>query len=63
MKVVWTDEAQVHLEGIYQYIHRDAPLYARRVVDNLTHRSKQLIAYPHSGRIVPEYGDLRSCAS
>ncbi len=58
MRVVWTAEAQAHLEGIYQYIHRDAPLYARRVVDNITSRSVQLSAHPHSGRIVPEYGEL-----
>ena len=57
MKVVWTDEAQAHLDGIYQYIARDAPLYAKRVVDKLTRRSQQLIRHPHSGRIVPEYED------
>jgi len=57
MKVVWTDEAQAHLDSIYQYIARDAPLYAKRVVDKLTRRSQQLIRHPHSGRIVPEYED------
>lgn len=29
------------------------------MVDNITHCSEQLIAYPHCGRIVPEYGDLQ----
>ncbi len=57
MKVVWTEEAQAHLDGIYQYIARDAPLYAKRVVDKLTRRSEQLIQHPQSGRIVPEYED------
>jgi addiction module RelE/StbE family toxin len=57
MKVVWTEEAQTHLDGIYRYIATDAPLYAQRVVDKLTRRSEQLIRHPHSGRIVPEYGD------
>lgn len=55
MKVVWTEEAQAHLDGIYQYIDRDAPLYAKQTVDKLTCRSEQLIVHPHSGRIVPEY--------
>lgn len=55
MKVVWTEEAQAHLDGIHRYIATDAPFYARRVVDKLTRRSEQLIAHPHSGRIVPEY--------
>ena len=55
MKVVWTEEAQAHLDGIYQYIARDAPLYAKQTVDKLTRRSEQLMVHPHSGRIVPEY--------
>jgi len=57
MRVVWTDEAQAHLDGIYQYIARDAPVYAQRVVDQLTRRSEQLIHHPQSGRMVPEYED------
>lgn len=57
MRVVWTPEAQAHLDGIYQYVKRDAPFYAQGVVDQLTRRSQQLIDYPHSGRIVPMYDD------
>ena len=57
MRVVWTPEAQAHLEGIYQYIKCDAPLYANAVVDKLTRRSQQLVDHPHSGRIVPAYDD------
>ena len=43
MNVVWTDEGKVHLDGIYQYIRRDAPFYARQTVDKLTRRVEQLI--------------------
>ena len=43
MRVIWTPEAQAHLDGIYQYVKRDAPFYAQGVVDKLTHRSVQLI--------------------
>ena len=57
MKVVWTEEAQAHLDGIYRYIATDAPLYAQRVIDKLTRRSEQLGTHPHSGRVVPEYHD------
>ncbi len=57
MKVIWTPEAQVHLDGIYQYIKRDALFYADAVVDNLTRRSEQLIERPRSGRVVPDYDD------
>ncbi|HLQ25315.1 MAG TPA: type II toxin-antitoxin system RelE/ParE family toxin, partial [Acidiferrobacterales bacterium] len=47
------DEAKAHLDGIYQYITRDAPFYATQTVDKLTRRVEQLIDHPRSGRIVP----------
>ncbi len=31
MRVIWTPEAQAHLDGIYQYVKRDAPFYAQGV--------------------------------
>ena len=57
MRVAWTEEALAHLESIHRYISRDAPLYAKRLVDKLTHASQRLIAHPRAGRTVPEYGD------
>lgn len=56
MKVHWTDTAQGHLEAIFQYIARDSPVYARRMVDRLTRRSQQMGDFPTSGRKVPEFG-------
>jgi toxin ParE1/3/4 len=57
MRAIWTPEAQAYLEGIYQYVKRDAPFYAQGIVDKLTRCSVQLIDHPHSGRIVPVYDD------
>jgi toxin ParE1/3/4 len=57
MRVIWTPEAQAHLDGIYQYIARDTPLYARQTVDKLTRRSEHLTRHPRSGRPVPQYDD------
>lgn len=57
MKVIWTPEAQGHLDGIYQYLSRDAPFYASAIVDKLTRRSQQLVTHPRSGRVVSLYGD------
>ncbi len=57
MRVIWTPEAQAHLDGIYQYVKRDAPFYAQGIVDKLTRRSQQLVGHPYSGRIVPDYDD------
>ena len=55
MNVHWTDTAQAHLDGIYQYIAQNSPEYAKRMVDRLTRRSQQIGSFPLSGRPVPEY--------
>lgn len=56
MKVHWTDTAVEHLTAIRQYISQNSPRYADRVVDRLTRRSRQIAAFPRSGRVVPEIG-------
>ena len=53
MNVVWTDEAKVHLDGIYQYIKRDAPFYARQTVDKLTRCVEQRSTIPARGASYP----------
>ena len=58
MKVFWTDEALRHLDSIYRHIAGDAPTYAQRMVDKITRRSRQIGAFPQSGRMVPEYQDI-----
>lgn len=59
MKVLWTDEAQAHLDSIYQHIAADSPIYALRMVDKLTRRSQQIGDFPLSGRVVPEYEEYK----
>ena len=55
MRVDWTDTALGHLTDIYEYISRDSPEYALRMVDRITSRSKQIGLFPESAQIVPEY--------
>jgi toxin ParE1/3/4 len=55
VKVHWTENAISQLIAIYDYIARDSPFYAQRMVDRLTRRSQQLTDFPRSGRMVPEY--------
>jgi len=59
MNVLWTHTAVRHLTDIYEYIGRDSARYARRMVDRISSRSKQIAAFPESGTIVAEYGDDR----
>jgi len=53
--VHWTNTAVEHLLAIHEFIARDSPTYARRMVDRLTERSRQLATFPLSGAVVPEY--------
>lgn len=55
MKVCWTETAESHLDGIYEYIAKNSPTYALRMVDRLIKRSQQIADFPLSGRRVPEY--------
>lgn len=55
MNVRWTDTALQHLRGIYEYISQDSPVYARRVIDRVTARSKQIGKFPLLGGKVREY--------
>jgi plasmid stabilization system protein ParE len=55
MKVHWTLNAVGHLAGIFAYIERNSPAYARNMVDRITHRSEQISDQPFSGRKVPEF--------
>ncbi len=55
MKVHWTDNAENHLDAIYEYVSRNSEEYAKRMVDRLTQRSIQISKFPFSGRVVPEY--------
>ena len=57
MKVRWTRTAIGHLASIYEYIGRDSPRYARRMVDRITSRSRQIAQFPRTGQMVPEYQD------
>ncbi|MEW6350052.1 MAG: type II toxin-antitoxin system RelE/ParE family toxin [Thermodesulfobacteriota bacterium] len=55
MKVHWTRTAVNHLSAIREYAAQHSIIYADRLIDRLTRRSKQIARFPLSGRVVPEY--------
>ena len=61
MKLVWSKRAQADLTDIGEFIARHAPDNARKHVQLLVDRAKQLVQFPQSGRVVPEFreDDLR----
>jgi toxin ParE1/3/4 len=54
MNLRWTDTAIEDLQGIHDYIARNSPTFARRVVDRILRRSEQIATFPQSGQVVPE---------
>jgi plasmid stabilization system protein ParE len=42
MKVVWTDEATLQLDGIYAFVARNSEYYARKLIDKLVARADTL---------------------
>ncbi|KAA1256775.1 Plasmid stabilization system protein [Rubripirellula obstinata] len=66
MKLRWTEKATSDLIGVYDYIAQSSPEYAASVSDRIFRRpDPQLIDFPKSGSIVPEYGrdDIREIFS
>jgi toxin ParE1/3/4 len=57
VRVRWTRTAIGHLAAIYEHISQDSRRYARRMVDRITARSRQIAQFPRSGQMVPEYQD------
>jgi plasmid stabilization system protein ParE len=55
MKVYWTSTATWHLQRIHDYIAADSAIYARRMVDRITRRTKQITNFPLLGGKVTEY--------
>lgn len=57
MIVNWTAPALDDLDGIFEFIARDAPAYAQVFVQQIMDAADRLEVFPHSGRAVPEAGD------
>jgi len=55
VRVVWTKAADSNLQAIYDYIAQTSADYARRTVERITARSRQIGAFPMAGRTVPEF--------
>ncbi|HEX9627516.1 MAG TPA: type II toxin-antitoxin system RelE/ParE family toxin [Acidiferrobacterales bacterium] len=53
-QVDWSPEAVEDVEQIAAYIHKDSPLYAQQVVEELIAAGRRLSLFPLRGRKVPE---------
>jgi toxin ParE1/3/4 len=60
MKLRWTAPALRDLEAIGEYIARDNPAAADRIVTRILDQAERLAAHPHAGRAgrIPETREL-----
>jgi toxin ParE1/3/4 len=58
MKVYWTEPAEAHLAAIHNYLSRTSVLYADRMVERITARTKQIADFPRSGTVVRQAEEL-----
>ncbi|MCP5112713.1 MAG: type II toxin-antitoxin system RelE/ParE family toxin [bacterium] len=53
-RVEWADVARQDLDEIADYLHRESPAAALRLVERIEHRASTLETMPHRGRVPPE---------
>ncbi|WP_297900402.1 type II toxin-antitoxin system RelE/ParE family toxin [Metallibacterium sp.] len=58
-EVIWSSEALDDLDAIAQFIARDSPHHAQRVVEALFELGEVIAAHPRAGCVVPELGDVQ----
>jgi plasmid stabilization system protein ParE len=57
VQISWSDLAVDDLRSIYDFIANDSAFYAERQIARFIERTEQLMAFPESGRVVPEFND------
>ena len=57
--LVWSQQALDDIGAIAEYISRDSPRHACRVVDAFFEASDVIVTHPYAGRIVPELGNAQ----
>ncbi|MGH7961232.1 MAG: type II toxin-antitoxin system RelE/ParE family toxin [Candidatus Binatia bacterium] len=53
-RVLWTEPARDDLRAVFQFIRRDNPSAAQRVIREVQKKTGRLAQFPLSGRVVPE---------
>lgn len=56
-RLIWSTEALDDIDALAEYINRDSPSHARRVVEELFAIADTILDQPRQGRVVPELGD------
>ena len=54
-EVILTAKAKRQIQEIAEYIERDSPLYAKRVIHKIIVTVRRLKSFPEMGAVVPEF--------
>lgn len=57
-KLDWSDRARTHLKSIERYIADDAPIQAKKVVNEIIDHAEDLKLFPEMGRVLPDFPHL-----
>ncbi len=57
MKLIWTKEALLQLAEIEEFIAKDNPKTAEKLINYLTEHNHYILQNPNIGRVVPEIKD------
>ena len=57
--LIWSSGSLDDIDAIAQFISRDSPHHAQRVVEGLFELGELIAAHPLAGRVVPELGDVQ----
>ncbi len=55
IKIVWSGPAVKDLDKIHQYVSEDSVVYADALIGEMIEAVDQLVVFPRSGRVVPEF--------
>ncbi|MDT8318301.1 MAG: type II toxin-antitoxin system RelE/ParE family toxin [bacterium] len=53
-KTIWSETARADLLGIIEYIAKDSPDNAKKILKNIKGKASNLYLSPQQGRVVPE---------
>ena len=56
-RLTWSDDALDDVDALAEYINRDSPYHARRIVQEIFAIGESVAEHPRMGRIVPELDD------
>jgi toxin ParE1/3/4 len=56
-RVAWREQARLDIASIREYIARDSPANAKKVVAAIERAADRLVDFPYAYRMIPEFQD------